>query len=50
MCLAIACYRYYATQARALEGRQGRVIEHDMAGVQAQVFEGPAEVVGLITP
>jgi len=47
---AIACYRYYATQARALEARQGRVVEHDMAGVQAQVFEDPAGVVGLITP
>ena len=47
---AIACYRYYAGQAKALEQRQGRRIEHDMAGIEARVFEDPAGVVGLITP
>ncbi|SEL75905.1 aldehyde dehydrogenase family protein [Halomonas daqiaonensis] len=47
---AIACYRYYANQARALEGRQGRLIEHGLDGIQAQVYEDPAGVVGLITP
>ncbi|MDT0502701.1 MULTISPECIES: aldehyde dehydrogenase family protein [unclassified Halomonas] len=47
---AIACYRYYAGQAKALEQRQGRRIEHGMAGIEARVFEDPAGVVGLITP
>ena len=47
---AIACYRYYAGQARALEQRQGRLLEHGMDGVEARVFEDPAGVVGLITP
>ncbi|MFC2992854.1 aldehyde dehydrogenase family protein [Halomonas tibetensis] len=47
---AIACYRYYAGQAQALEARQGRVVDHDMEGIQAQVYEDPAGVVGLITP
>lgn len=47
---AIACYRYYAGQARALEQRQGRLLEHGMDGIEARVFEDPAGVVGLITP
>ncbi|MEQ6889710.1 aldehyde dehydrogenase family protein [Halomonas sp. CS7] len=47
---AIACYRYYAGQARALEARQGRLVEHGMAGVEARTYEDPAGVVGLITP
>lgn len=47
---AIACYRYYAGQAKALEQRQGRRLEHGMAGIEARVFEDPAGVVGLITP
>ncbi|MGM0982110.1 MAG: aldehyde dehydrogenase family protein [Pseudomonadota bacterium] len=47
---AIACYRYYANQARALEARQGRLVDHTMENIRAQVFEDPAGVVGLITP
>lgn len=47
---AIACYRYYAGQARALEARQGRLVEHDVDGVAARIYEDPAGVVGLITP
>jgi betaine-aldehyde dehydrogenase len=47
---AIACYRYYADQAVALEARQGRLVEHGVDGVQAQTYEDPAGVVGLITP
>ncbi|MBN8413960.1 aldehyde dehydrogenase family protein [Halomonas denitrificans] len=47
---AIACYRYYATQARALEDRQGRLVDHAMEGVDARLYEDPAGVVGLITP
>ncbi|MDT8894844.1 aldehyde dehydrogenase family protein [Halomonas sp. I1] len=47
---AIACYRYYAGQARALEARQGRLVEHGMDGVAARTYEDPAGVVGLITP
>nr|WP_221195809.1 aldehyde dehydrogenase family protein [Halomonas organivorans] len=47
---AIACYRYYAGQARALEARQGRLVEHAMDGIEARTYEDPAGVVGLITP
>ncbi|QEM80507.1 aldehyde dehydrogenase family protein [Halomonas binhaiensis] len=47
---AIACYRYYAEQARALEQRQGRLVEHGMDGVEARTYEDPVGVVGLITP
>nr|WP_246404026.1 aldehyde dehydrogenase family protein [Halomonas stenophila] len=47
---AIACYRYYAGQARALEARQGRLVEHGMDGIEARSYEDPAGVVGLITP
>jgi betaine-aldehyde dehydrogenase len=47
---AIACYRYYAGQARALEARQGRLVEHAMDGVEARCYEDPAGVVGLIAP
>lgn len=47
---AIACYRYYADQARALEARQGRLVEQAMDGVEARCYEDPAGVVGLIAP
>ncbi|WP_046077781.1 aldehyde dehydrogenase family protein [Halomonas sp. HG01] len=47
---AIACYRYYAGQARDLEARQGRLVEHGMDGIEACTYEDPAGVVGLITP
>ncbi|ATJ84349.1 aldehyde dehydrogenase family protein [Halomonas beimenensis] len=47
---AIACYRYYAGQARALEARQGRRVEHGLDGIEARTYEDPAGAVGLITP
>lgn len=47
---AIACYRYYAEQARALEARQNRSVDVAMPGVLAECREEPAGVVGLITP
>ncbi|MBA2777543.1 aldehyde dehydrogenase family protein [Billgrantia kenyensis] len=47
---AIACYRYYAGQARELEQRQGRLVEVEMAGVEARCYHDPVGVVGLITP
>ncbi|WP_252106146.1 MULTISPECIES: aldehyde dehydrogenase family protein [unclassified Halomonas] len=47
---AIACYRYYAGQARALDTRQGERVEVEMEGVEARVYHDPAGVVALITP
>lgn len=47
---AIACYRYYAAQARALDARQNRRVDVAMPGVMAECREAPAGVVGLITP
>ncbi|MCP1313447.1 MULTISPECIES: aldehyde dehydrogenase family protein [unclassified Halomonas] len=47
---AIACYRYYAGQARALDARQGERVEVEMEGVEARAYFDPAGVVGLITP
>ncbi|GHC30733.1 aldehyde dehydrogenase family protein [Aidingimonas halophila] len=47
---AIACYRYYAEQARTLDGRQGQGIEHDMTGIEARGYYDPVGVAGLITP
>jgi betaine-aldehyde dehydrogenase len=47
---AIACYRYYAGQARELDQRQGRLVEVEMAGVEARCYHDPVGVVGLITP
>lgn len=47
---AIACYRYYAGQARELDARQNRRVEVAMSGVRAECREEPAGVVGLITP
>ncbi|MCA1771006.1 MAG: aldehyde dehydrogenase family protein, partial [Halomonas sp.] len=47
---AIACYRYYAGQATALEARQGRSVEHGLDGILAETYEDPIGVVGLITP
>ncbi|WP_110708350.1 aldehyde dehydrogenase family protein [Salinicola sp. CR57] len=46
---AVACYRYYAAQAHALEARQGRPVE-PAADIDARIYEEPAGVVGLITP
>lgn len=47
---AIACYRYYAGLARALDARQGRPVELEMEGVEARCYHDPVGVVGLITP
>ena len=47
---AIACYRFYADQAIALEDRQGRLVNHQRDDIQAQTYEDPVGVVGLITP
>ena len=47
---AIACYRYYAGQARQLDSRQGQPVELDMEGVEARCYFDPIGVVGLITP
>ncbi|GHE20508.1 aldehyde dehydrogenase family protein [Halomonas urumqiensis] len=47
---AIACYRYYANQARALDRRQGERVKLDMEGVEARCYHDPVGVVGLITP
>ncbi|WNL38521.1 aldehyde dehydrogenase family protein [Halomonas sp. PAMB 3232] len=47
---AIACYRYYAGQARALDARQGERVEVEMEGVEARAYLDPAGVVALITP
>ncbi|WP_355662063.1 aldehyde dehydrogenase family protein [Halomonas salifodinae] len=47
---AIACYRYYAEEARRLDARQGQVVPLEMAGVEARCYQDPVGVVGLITP
>ncbi|HSH49016.1 MAG TPA: aldehyde dehydrogenase family protein [Halomonas sp.] len=47
---AIACYRYYAEQARQLDARQGTPVALAMAGVEARCYHDPVGVVGLITP
>ncbi|MDI5933110.1 aldehyde dehydrogenase family protein [Halomonas kalidii] len=47
---AIACYRYYADQAHALDARQGRPVPLGMEGVEARCYHDPVGVVGLITP
>lgn len=47
---AIACYRYYAGQARDLDRRQGQPVTLNMPGVQAHSYQDPVGVVGLITP
>ena len=47
---AIACYRYYAGQAKALDARQGELVNVEMEGVEARTYHDPAGVVGLITP
>ncbi|KFC50348.1 aldehyde dehydrogenase, partial [Halomonas sp. SUBG004] len=35
---AIACYRYYAKQATALDARQGERVNVDMDGVEARTY------------
>ncbi|GHE19661.1 aldehyde dehydrogenase family protein [Halomonas urumqiensis] len=47
---AIACYRYYAQQARQLDARQGQAVTVEMEGVDARCYHDPVGVVGLITP
>ncbi len=47
---AIACYRYYARQARELDQRQGRLVELERDGIEARCYHDPVGVVGLITP
>lgn len=47
---AIACYRYYAVQAKALDARQGELVRVGMEGVEACTYHDPVGVVGLITP
>jgi len=47
---AIACYRYYAKQAKALDARQGEQVSVDMEGVEARTYHDPVGVVGLIAP
>lgn len=47
---AIACYRYYAGEARRLDERQGQEVPLEMEGVEARCYHDPVGVVGLITP
>lgn len=47
---AIACYRYYAGQPRALDDRQGQLVSVEMEGVEARTYHDPFGVVGLIAP
>ena len=47
---AIACYRYYATQARELAERQGQADASGIEGLSARQYWDPVGVVGLITP
>ncbi|WP_108446075.1 aldehyde dehydrogenase family protein [Halomonas denitrificans] len=47
---AIACYRYYADQARALGERQGQADDSGLDGLAARRYWDPVGVVGLITP
>ncbi|MGR2737126.1 aldehyde dehydrogenase family protein [Billgrantia sp. Q4P2] len=47
---AIACYRYYARQARKLDQRQGQLVELELGGIEARCYHDPVGVVGLITP
>ena len=47
---AIACYRYYAGQAKALDDRQGQLVSVEMEGVEARTYHDPVGVVGLIAP
>ncbi|WP_355660652.1 aldehyde dehydrogenase family protein [Halomonas salifodinae] len=47
---AIACYRYYATRARALGERQGQRDDSGIDGLTARCYWEPIGVVGLITP
>ncbi|MCK2182889.1 aldehyde dehydrogenase family protein [Halomonas getboli] len=47
---AIACYRYYADEARALDERQGETVATGEAELVSRRYRDPAGVAGLITP
>ncbi len=47
---AIACYRYYAKQAKALDARQGERVSVGIEGVEARTYHDPVGVVGLVAP
>lgn len=47
---AIACYRYYAGEARSLDERQGQPVKVEMPDVDVRCYHDPVGVVGLITP
>lgn len=47
---AVACFRYYAQQARLLDARQGTSVALDIEGLQARCYLDPVGVAGLITP
>ncbi len=47
---AIACYRFYAGEARALDERQGETVDTGEAGLVSRRYRDPAGVAGLITP
>ncbi|XKE47099.1 aldehyde dehydrogenase family protein [Halomonas organivorans] len=47
---AIACYRHYAGEARALDERQGEPVATGEAGLISRRYQDPAGVAGLITP
>ncbi|WP_129140132.1 aldehyde dehydrogenase family protein [Modicisalibacter coralii] len=47
---AVACYRYYAVQARELDARQGASVTLDNDAVRARCYRDPVGVAALITP
>ncbi|MDR5866059.1 aldehyde dehydrogenase family protein [Halomonas koreensis] len=47
---AIACYRHYAGEARALDARQGEPVATGEADLVSRRYQDPAGVAGLITP
>lgn len=47
---AIACYRYYAGEARALDARQGEAVATGEADMVSRRYQDPVGVAGLITP
>ncbi|MFG6177773.1 aldehyde dehydrogenase family protein [Halomonas sp. THAF12] len=47
---AVACYRHYAEEARALDDRQGEAVATGEAGLVSRRYRDPAGVAGLITP
>ncbi|RTR06467.1 aldehyde dehydrogenase family protein [Halomonas nitroreducens] len=47
---AIACYRHYAGEARALDARQGEAVATGETGLLSRRYQDPVGVAGLITP